>query len=50
LSSYYDYVFSSTKSVTRAERNLPETKERMGEREGRGAWWRNDPKSVCSFE
>jgi hypothetical protein len=25
--SYYAYVFSSTKSVTRAERNLPETEE-----------------------
>jgi hypothetical protein len=31
---YYAYVFSSTKSVTRAERDLPETEE--GRREGRG--------------
>jgi hypothetical protein len=32
--SYYIYVFSSTKSVTRAEPDLPETEERRRERVG----------------
>jgi hypothetical protein len=30
LSSYYAYVFSSKKSVPRAEQDLPETEERRG--------------------
>jgi hypothetical protein len=34
--SYYVYVFSSTKSVTRAEWDLPETEEGMGVRVGEG--------------
>jgi hypothetical protein len=34
--SYYAYVFSSTKSVTRAEQDLPETEEGRGEAWGRG--------------
>jgi hypothetical protein len=38
--SYYAYVFSSTKSVIRAERDLPETEE--------GAGWRNDSNNVCT--
>jgi hypothetical protein len=42
--SNYAYVFSSTKSVTRAEQNLPETEE------GEGAGWRNDPNNVCTCE
>jgi hypothetical protein len=38
---YYAYVFSSTKSVIRAEWDLPGS----GELEGweKGAGWRNDP-------
>jgi hypothetical protein len=35
--SYYASVFSSTKSVTRAEWDLPETEEGRGEGWGRGA-------------
>jgi hypothetical protein len=31
---YYAYVFSSTKSVTRAERDLPETEEGKGRKVG----------------
>jgi hypothetical protein len=42
--SHYAYVFSSTKSVTRAEWDLPETEE------GRGTGWRNDPNNVCTYE
>jgi hypothetical protein len=34
--SYYAYVFSSRKSVTRAERDLPETEEGWGKGWGRG--------------
>jgi hypothetical protein len=34
--SYYAYVFSSTKSVTRAEQDLPETEEGSGRRVGKG--------------
>jgi hypothetical protein len=37
--SYYAYVFSSTKSVTRAEWDLPETEEERGEKWGRGTAW-----------
>jgi hypothetical protein len=47
---YYAYVFSSKKSVIRAERNLPGTEEGKGKREGRGAEWRNDPNNVCTCE
>jgi hypothetical protein len=35
--SYYAYVFSSTKSVTRAEWDLPETEEGRGGRGGEGS-------------
>jgi hypothetical protein len=50
--SYYAYVLSSTESVIRAERDLPETEEGKGEGEGweRGAGWRNDPNNVCTYE
>jgi hypothetical protein len=48
--SYYGYVFSSTKSVTRAEWDLPETEEGRGERVGEGAGWRNDSNNVCTCE
>jgi hypothetical protein len=41
---YYAYVFSSTKLVIRAERDLPGTDE------GRGAEGRNDPNNVCTCE
>jgi hypothetical protein len=34
--SYYAYVFSSTKSVTRAEQDLPETEGRDGEEDEGG--------------
>jgi hypothetical protein len=34
--SYYAYVFSSTKSVTRLERDLPETEEGRGGGMGEG--------------
>jgi hypothetical protein len=34
--SYYAYAFSSTKSVTGAERDLPETEEGMEGRLGEG--------------
>jgi hypothetical protein len=34
--SYYAYVLSSTKSVTRAEWDLPETEEGSGEKGGGG--------------
>jgi hypothetical protein len=47
--SYYAYVLSSTKSVIRAEWDLPET-EGVGEGWRRGAGWRNDPNNVCSCE
>jgi hypothetical protein len=46
--SYYVYVFSSTKSVMRAEWNLPETEEGRRDGLGRGAVWRNDPNNVCT--
>jgi hypothetical protein len=48
--SYYAYVLSSTKSVIRAERDLPETEEGKGRRVGEGAGWRNDPNNVCTCE
>jgi hypothetical protein len=35
--SYYAYVFSSTKSVTRAERDLPETEKGRGVRVEEGS-------------
>jgi hypothetical protein len=47
---YYAYVFSSTKSVIRAEQDLPKTEERRGEGWGRGAGWRNNPNNVCTCE
>jgi hypothetical protein len=34
--SYYAYVLSSTKSVIRAEQNLPETEEGSGKGWGKG--------------
>jgi hypothetical protein len=34
--SYYAYVLSSTKSVIKAERDLPETEEGRGGRLGKG--------------
>jgi hypothetical protein len=40
---YYAYVFSSRKSVIRAEQDLPGTEGRMGEGWGRGTGWRKDP-------
>jgi hypothetical protein len=46
--SYYAYVLSSTKSVIRAEWDLPETDEGRVEGWGRSAGWRNDPKNVCT--
>jgi hypothetical protein len=46
--SHYAYVFSSTKSVTRAEWDLHETeKGRMG-RVGKGGRVTNDPNNVCT--
>jgi hypothetical protein len=48
--SYYVYVFSSTKSVTRVERDLPETEKGMGDGWGRVVGWRNDPNNVCTCE
>jgi hypothetical protein len=49
--SYYAYVFSSTKSVIRAEWELPETVGGgRGKGWGRGAGWRNDPNNVCTCE
>jgi hypothetical protein len=48
--SYYAYVFSSTKSVKRAEWDLPETEEGRGGEKGRGRGWRNDPNNVCTCE
>jgi hypothetical protein len=35
--SFYAYVFSSTKSVTRGERDLPETEEGRERRVGDGS-------------
>jgi hypothetical protein len=43
-------VFSSTKSVIRAERDLPETEEGRRGRVGEGERWRNDPNNVCICE
>jgi hypothetical protein len=43
--SYYTYVFSSTKSVIRAEQDLPETEGGRGEG-GRRAGWRNYSNNV----
>jgi hypothetical protein len=40
---YYAYVISSTKSVIRAEWDLPGTG-------GGGAGWRKDPNNVCMCE
>jgi hypothetical protein len=34
--SYYSYVFSSTKSITKAEQDLPETEEGRGKKDGGG--------------
>jgi hypothetical protein len=48
--SYYAFVFFSTKSVTRAKPDLPETEEGKGGRVGRGAGWRNNPNNVCTCE
>jgi hypothetical protein len=41
--SYYAYVFSSAKSVIRAELDLPGTEWGGREGWGREAGWRNDP-------
>jgi hypothetical protein len=45
---YYAYVFSSTKSMIRADQDLPGT-EGWGRVE-EGAGWRNDPNDVCTCE
>jgi hypothetical protein len=47
---YYAYVFSSTKSVIRAEWDLPETEGGGEERWGTGVGWKNDPNNVCTCE
>jgi hypothetical protein len=44
--SYYAYVLSSTKSVIRAEQDLPETEDERGRRVREGIGWRNDPNNV----
>jgi hypothetical protein len=44
----YAYVLSSTKSVIRAEWDLPETEEGRGRRVGEGGRGRNDPNNVCT--
>jgi hypothetical protein len=45
---YYNYVFSSTKLVIRAEQDWPGTEGERGKRWGMGAGWRNDPNNVCT--
>jgi hypothetical protein len=47
---YYAYVFSLTKSVIRAEQDLPGTEGRRGQGWGKGAGGRNDPNNVCTCE
>jgi hypothetical protein len=47
---YYAHVFSSTKSVIRAEGDLPGSEGKMGECVGEGAGWRDDPNNVCTCE
>jgi hypothetical protein len=46
----YAYVFSSTKSVTGVERDLPETEEGKVGKVGEGAEWKNDPNKICTCE
>jgi hypothetical protein len=47
---YYAYVISSTKSVIRAEQDLPGTEGGGEERWEKRARWRNDPNNVYTCE
>jgi hypothetical protein len=47
---YYACVFSSTKSVIKAEQDLPGTEGVRGQRVEEWRGGRNDPNNVCTCE